>query len=159
MGHEAHNDHRLFALRGIWRYAGKRHPFVMQAGDAPVACASAAVRLLETTSPPKVHWPPDGIRTDLPRRAPGQSSCECEGQADSLTAATVQGTFSQAVLAGDALSAGCVDVRGYLAFYANRVTSFGDGERVRGQAGRFNRDRVTKALVGLCTGDPSTRAW
>ena len=91
MGHEAHNDHRLFALRGIWRYAGKRHPFVMQAGDA--------------------------------------------------------------------LSAGFVDVRGYLAFYANRITSFGDGERVRGQAGRFNRDGVTKALVGLCTGDPSTRAW
>ncbi len=159
MGHEARNDHRLFALRGIWRHAGKRRPVVMQVGDATVAHAWRAVRVLETTSPPSVYWPPDGIRTDLPRRAPGEGSYEWEGQAASLAATAVQGTISQAAFASDALSAGFVDVRGYLAFYANRVASFGDGERVRGQAGRFNLGCVTNALVGPCTGDPSTRGW
>jgi uncharacterized protein (DUF427 family) len=129
-------------------------------GSHVVADSRAAVRVLETASPPTVYLPPADVdrATLLPERT--TSVCEWKGTARYLT-----------VRAGGLLARNaawyypdpCEEyalLADYLSFYPGRMTRclYG-GEEVTAQAGSFYGGWVTSNLVGPFKGEPGSEGW
>ncbi|PHK95326.1 hypothetical protein CR162_09155 [Pseudoroseomonas rhizosphaerae] len=125
-----------------------------------IADSRAGWRVLETSHPPAYYIPPQDIRLDALRPAPGGSWCEWKGRAaywtlelDGRIAPNAAWSYPDPVPAFRAI-AGC------LAFYAGRVDACWVGEeRVRPQPGDFYGGWVTDRVVGPFKGAPETRGW
>lgn len=126
---------------------------------AVVAETRRAFRVLETSHPPVYYLPPDDVRSEFLRPAPGSSFCEWKGKAvyhslcvGGRTAEAVAWSYPEPTPAFSA-------IRGYLAFYAGRVDACAvDGQPVTPQPGGFY-GWITPDVVGPFKGGPGSWGW
>jgi uncharacterized protein (DUF427 family) len=122
-----------------------------------LARTRAALRVLETASPPTFYLPADAIVPGALVPATGRSRCEWKGEARywalaEAPEAPVGWSYPDPFAAFAAL-------RDHIAFYPGRVACYVDGERVRPQAGDFYGGWVTDEILGPFKGDPGTSGW
>ncbi len=154
-------------MERVWDYP--RPPVVVpcprevrvELGGEELARSSRALRVLETSHPPTIYFPPADVRWDLlADSAAPRTWCEFKGSARYLDA-TVPGRAVAAVgWTYAAPASGYEALRDHVAFYPGRVDAawLGD-ERVRGQASDFYGGWITADLVGPFKGPPGTLGW
>ncbi len=125
--------------------------------DDPLASTRAAMRVLETASPPTFYLPPDDVDMDRLVVVPGSSMCEWKGQArywalagkpDQVIAWDYPDPFPE-----------FERLTGHLAFYPGRIRCTVDDEVVRPQPGSFYGGWITDEIVGPVKGEPGTGGW
>jgi uncharacterized protein (DUF427 family) len=120
-------------------------------GDRCIAESSAAVRVLETSSPPTFYVAPTDVRLDWLAASGSRSSCEWKGIATALDLLdgppsagwTYPETFPE-----------FQTIAGWIAFYPSKLTCVVDGERVRPQPGGYYGGWVTDEIIGPVKGEP-----
>lgn len=134
-----------------------RHVRVESRGQV-IADTHAAIRILETASPPGFYIPPEDIRSDRLVAIGGSSYCEWKGQAsywalaDDARREPIAWSYAEP-------RAPFGEIAAYLSFYAGRVECYVDGERVRPQPGGFYGGWLTDDIVGPVKGEPGTGHW
>lgn len=120
-----------------------------------------ALRILETSHPPVYYLPRAAIDMQLLQLSDARPSfCEFKGLAtywslsySGVNEANVAWSYERPSPAYEAM-------RGYLAFYANRLDEcWVDEERVMPQPGNFYGGWITSNLRGPFKGPPGTRLW
>ena len=132
----------------------------VQVGDpaAPLADTSAALRLIETASPPTYYLPPDSVDMRRLVRTRDHSFCEWKGMATYWGLADDPGSGAIGWSYEDP-SKTFTELAGWLSFYPGRIACFVDGERVQPQPGGFYGGWVTSRIVGPIKGEPGTGGW
>ena len=130
-------------------------------GGEVIASSDHSLRMLETSHPPVFYIPPKDVKLDyLVPSGSGSTFCEWKGMAkyydivvNDRVAATAAWAYPQPV-------AKYAGLRGYLAFYSNRVDAcFVGKEQVQPQEGDFYGGWITSMIVGPFKGAPGTRGW
>lgn len=123
-----------------------------------LAQTSAALRVLETASPPTYYIPEHDIDWTLLREIPHHSFCEWKGQASYFALADdPQGQPVAWLYANPSKTFAAIDR--HASFYPSKVTCTVNGERVRPQAGGFYGGWITDRLAGPFKGEPGTGHW
>jgi uncharacterized protein (DUF427 family) len=179
---------RLASARSAWHWTGDRRPpfaiepgpgeesvwdyprppalstdgrrVIVRLGETVVAETTAAIRILETASPPSFYLPRSDVDVERLQPVSGVSFCEWKGAASYWTvtspsgAAEVRGAWSyeDPYPEYDA-------IRGCIAFYPARFTCTVGGEEVRPQPGGFYGGWVTSEIVGPVKGGPGSAGW
>ncbi len=125
-------------------------------GDRRIASTRAAVRVLETASPPTFYLPPESVEPGALEPAGGASFCEWKGAARYWS---VAGKPEPVAWSYPTPSAAFLRLRDYVGFYPGRLACFVDGERVRPQPGGFYGGWITDEIVGPVKGEPGTGHW
>ena len=172
---------------GTWRYrGGKRPPFAQEpgpdqesvwdyprppriepdarrvevlAGKSRIADTRAALRVLETASPPTFYLPPGDVRTELLEPTVGATFCEWKGEAHYFDLVLGGSRVARVAWSYPSPAHRFEALAGYLSFYPARVECRVNGERVRSQPGRYYGGWVTGELVGPFKGEPGTESW
>lgn len=127
------------------------------ASEPLLADSIAALRVLETASPPTFYLPPGDVDRERLVPAPGSSLCEWKGRArywalsdrpDEPIGWDYPAPFAEFELLTD-----------HLAFYPARIRCLVDGQVVRPQEGGFYGGWVTSEIVGPFKGDRGTQGW
>jgi uncharacterized protein (DUF427 family) len=128
--------------------------------DERIAATINAYRVLETSHPPVYYLPPDDVRMEFLRPAPGGSFCEWKGEAEYLDLVVGGRTATQAAWRYPRPTDAFAAIAGYVAFYAGPLdfVTVG-GERVRPQPGGFYGGWITSDVVGPFKGEPGTMGW
>ncbi len=125
-----------------------------------VAESARAVRVLETAGAPCWYVPPDDVRPEFLRPAPGTTVCEWKGVASYLDVVVGERVVRRAAWTYRDPNPGYEALRDRLAFYASRVdAAFVDGERVMPQPGHFYGGWITPEVIGPFKGEPGTEGW
>lgn len=124
-----------------------------------VAETRAALRLLETASPPTFYLPPDDVRSRYLSADSGTSFCEWKGRATYHKVCVAAHCVAQAAWSYPQPYDNYGAIRDYLAFYPARVACYVDGERVRPQAGDLYGGWITGEIVGPFKGEAGTAGW
>jgi uncharacterized protein (DUF427 family) len=130
-------------------------------GGEIVAESSAALRVLETASPPTIYVPEADVRMDLLQPVNGKHTvCEWKGRADYLHVAVGDDVAEAAAFRYPDPRPGFERLQGHISFYPGRVDAadLGD-ERVRPQAGSFYAGWITGDIEGPFKGEPGTEGW
>jgi uncharacterized protein (DUF427 family) len=127
-------------------------------GDRCLCDSRAAVRLLETASPPTWYLPPAACALDELEPVDDRSFCEWKGRASyfALRDAPELGAVAWYYPEPGARFAA---LAGYLSFYPGKVACFVDDERVRPQPGGFYGGWMTSDIAGPVKGEPGTGGW
>lgn len=125
---------------------------VVRLGDREIARTTAAMRVLETASPPTFYLPPADVDETVLRPGNGTSWCEWKGPASYFDVVLGDETIPQAAWAYSDPKAEFVAIARYYGFYPGRVACFVAGERVRQQPGHFYGGWVTDEIVGPVKG-------
>lgn len=129
---------------------------VVKAGGATLADTTAAVRILETASPPTFYLSPEDVAAELLTEADGRSRCEWKGEAVYWSARPPGGpVVERAGWSYPDPFSDYAGIRNHLSFFPARVACFVDGERVRPQPGGFYGGWVTDEIVGPFKGEGS----
>ena len=170
----------VLAARAKWRYRGEsRPPFAIEPGsgqesvwdyprpprieadprpvrvthgDLVLAESTAAVRVLETSSPPTFYVPPRDVNIGLLKRSQRQTFCGWKGTAHEFDLTDVQGV-AWAYLDTYPEFASII---GWFSFYPAKVQCTVGSETVRPQQGG---GWITSELVGPFKGDPGSKSW
>ena len=174
----------VLAARAKWRYRGEsRPPFALPPApgresvwDYPrppsidadsrrvrvladarlVAETTAAVRVLETASPPTFYLPPDDVDADAVQPTTRCMRCEWKGQARAYDVAGIAAAGWAYIETFPEFAA----IEGYYAFYPAELHCTVAGETVEPQAGGYYGGWITTEIVGpFKTGDPETAWW
>ena len=157
-------DRTTAGQESVWDYPRPPTPvpdhrqIVVRAVEWTIANSSAAIRVLETASPPTFYLPPEDVDLTLLVPSPGSSVCEWKGQARYWSLASspeleaVAWSYSEPTAAFEC-------IRDYIGFYPGRVECFVEGERVRPQPGRFYGGWITEEVAGPFKGEPGTGHW
>ncbi|HKK22602.1 MAG TPA: DUF427 domain-containing protein [Pseudohaliea sp.] len=127
-------------------------------GEQCLCDSRAAVRVLETASPPTWYLPPDDCELAGLVPVSGGSFCEWKGRASyfALRDAPQLGAVAWCYAEPSAAFAG---IAGFLSFYPGKVACFVDGERVKPQPGGFYGGWMTSDIVGPVKGETGTGGW
>lgn len=171
----------------MWKYTGKFRPEFAQApqpgqesvwdyprpprcvldsrqitvrlGEVLIAQTTAAIRVLETASPPTIYIPPSDVCFDSLESAPSQSFCEWKGAATYWSLRTAAGPLKNIGWSYSSPVPSFAAIKDYLSFYPRQVECYIDSQRVRGQDGGFYGGWVTDEIVGPHKGAPGTSGW
>lgn len=125
-----------------------------------IADTVAAIRVLETASPPTFYLPPSDIRMELLRPVVGGSRCEWKGTSEYWTVRTPEGDRAErAAWSYPEPFEGFSSIRGYVSFYPARLDCFVGDERVKPQRGGFYGGWLTREIRGPFKGDPGAEGW
>jgi uncharacterized protein (DUF427 family) len=125
-----------------------------------IADTRAALRVLETASPPTFYLPLSDVRMELLRPASGASRCEWKGTAQYWSVRTQEGErVAAAAWSYPEPFEDFAALRDHVAFYPNRVDCALDGEQVRAQAGGLYAGWITQDVVGPFKGGPGSGGW
>ena len=125
-----------------------------------IAETTRGYRVLETSHPPNYYFPPEDIAPDVLDRSDGASFCEFKGQAHYFTAKSGDREARDAAWGYDEPSPAFEPIRGYVAFYPDRVDEcYVDDERVVAQPGGFYGGWITSDVAGPFKGGPGTMGW
>ena len=126
-----------------------------------LADSTRALRVLETSHPPTVYFPPDDVLADLLTASSARSTwCEYKGAATYLDAAVGDRRVRVVAWTYREPSPGYEALRDHIAFYPGRVdAAWMDDEQVLAQEGDFYGGWITADLVGPFKGAPGTRGW
>jgi len=162
-----HVPRRDRARESVWDYP--RPPAVVPSerlvriehGGIIVTESRRAIRVLETAGAPVWYLPPEDVRLELLRHAPGRRTlCEWKGPATYLDLVVGDRVSREAAWTYPRPSPGYEAIAGYIAFYAARVDSATvDGEAVRPQPGGFYGGWITDDVIGPYKGEPGTEGW
>ena len=129
-------------------------------GGLLLAESKRALRVLETSHPPVIYFPPEDVRSDLLRPASGRSVCEWKGTASYLDVVVGERQIARAAWTYRRPDPAYASLRDHLAFYPGRVDAcFIGEERVTAQPGDFYGGWITSGIKGPFKGDPGTGAW
>ena len=147
----------------VWDYprpprlvADPRH-VVVSAGERALADSRAALRLLETASPPTFYLPVADVNMHELAVVPGSSVCEWKGAARYF--ALRDGNGTPVAFDYPHPAAAFISLSGHICFYPGRVACLVDAERVRPQDGGFYAGWITDDVVGPFKGAPGTSNW
>jgi uncharacterized protein (DUF427 family) len=133
---------------------------VVEFGGVVVARTGRALRVLETSHPPGIYFPPDDVRVDLLVSEPGHTVCEWKGAADYYSIEVEGNRARQAAWCYPRPTPGFDELAGYFSFYPGRVDRCLLGnEVVRAQAGGFYGGWITSDVVGPFKGEPGSLGW
>ena len=149
----------------VWDYprpprlvADTRRVSVSIAG-IPIAETSAAVRVLETASPPTFYVPASDVHPGRLVPEQGTSFCEWKGHAV-YWAVVAQGIrVSKAGWSYPQPAAPFEALRDFVCFYPDKVVCTVDGELVRAQPGGYYGGWLTSEIVGPVKGVPGSSGW
>lgn len=130
---------------------------VVRDGEHVIAESTAALRILETASPPTFYLPPSAIDWSLLVRIAGQSFCEWKGSAGYWALERDPGAAIG--WSYDDPSDGFARIAGHLGFYPGRVHCTVAGQRVQAQAGGFYGGWITAEVVGPFKGEGGSGGW
>ena len=130
---------------------------VVVAARSELARTRAALRVLETASPPTFYLPAAAVVAGALVPAPGRSHCEWKGEARYW--ALAEAPDEPVGWSYPAPFPEFAALRDHVAFYPGRVACYVDDERVRPQAGDFYGGWITDEIVGPFKGDPGTGGW
>lgn len=147
----------------VWDYPRppRLEPFAarvrVERAGRQLAETGAALRVLETASPPTVYLPRDAVSMAQLVAVAGASSCEWKGRAAYLAhrdepALAIAWHYPSPL-------APFTQLAGYLSFYPGRVACYVDDERVRPQPGGFYGGWLTAAIAGPVKGEAGTEGW
>lgn len=148
----------------VWDYP--RPPILIEtdamvevySGDNRLAKSSAALRVLETASPPTYYLPSEDIDWKLLVKTDYQSHCEWKGVATYWALAS-DPTAPHVAWRYEDPSERFAQIDNCVSFYPGRVACHVNSERVQAQPGEFYGGWVTKSLAGPFKGDPGTGHW
>ena len=126
-----------------------------------IAESGGALRVLETSHPPVIYFPPADVRiAEYLRPANGTSFCEWKGTASYFDLIMDRRRIARVAWTYRRPAAAYVELQGHLAFYPGRVDAcFIGDERVRAQAGDFYGGWITAGITGPFKGEPGTGGW
>ncbi len=128
-------------------------------GNLVVAQTSAAIRVLETASPPTFYLPLGDVNVNLLRRGNGSSFCEWKGAATYWSLEHGGEVIENVGWSYASPTTAFAKIQGHLSFYPALLECYVDGERVRPQIGGFYGGWVTNEIVGPYKGQPGTAGW
>lgn len=134
------------------------HEVLVMNGDTELAVSRAALRVLETASPPTIYIPTYDVNLKHLVEVPQQSFCEWKGIASYLALAENSGSPPVAWYYPEPKKA-FKRLREHIAFYPGRVECYLGGEAVKPQRSEFYGGWITNDIVGPCKGDPGTENW
>ena len=155
------------AQESVWDYprpprieADARHVRVMH-GTETLADTHAALRVLETASPPTFYLPTADVNLPLLEASTQSTLCEWKGvgQAFDLIASGHGASLSAVAWAYLDVYPEFEAIRGFFAFYPARVRCMVDGVGVRPQHGGYYGGWVTDEIVGPFKGEAGTEDW
>jgi uncharacterized protein (DUF427 family) len=129
-------------------------------GGVPIAASRRSKRILETSHPPVYYFPPADVQMEhlIPSRT--ATFCEWKGTAAYYDVVVGDHAVADAAWTYPEPSRGFAGIRGYVAFYPNRMDAcYVDGERVRCQEGDFYGGWITSDIEGPFKGAPGTSLW
>jgi uncharacterized protein (DUF427 family) len=142
------------------RVEAESRPARVELAGRTVARSDRAVRVLETSSPPTIYFPPQDVSTDLLQPVEGTTVCEWKGQASYFDVVVGAVRARRAAWSYPSPNADYAGLAGWISFYPGRVDAcFLGDERVRLQAGMYYGGWVTDEIVGPFKGDPGTEGW
>jgi uncharacterized protein (DUF427 family) len=141
------------------RLAPDGREVIVRCGAVEIARTRAAVRVLETASPPTFYLPPADVRRDLLEAAAGASRCEWKGEARYWTVVVAGQRWERVGWSYPAPLPGFESIRDYVSFYPARLTCTVDGLPVAPQPGGFYGGWVTPEVVGPFKGEPGSEGW
>jgi uncharacterized protein (DUF427 family) len=125
-----------------------------------IADTTSGYRVLETSHPPTYYIPRADIRPEVLEPSARRSFCEFKGSASYWTLTCGGQRETDAAWSYEQPSAGFAEIRGMVAFYANRVEAcYVDEERVQAQPGDFYGGWITSWVNGPFKGLPGSRGW
>jgi uncharacterized protein (DUF427 family) len=125
-----------------------------------IADTRRAKRVLETSHPPVYYIPPDDIRMEFIKDAPGSSLCEWKGRARYCTVQVGARVAERAAWYYPEPEASFALIKSHLAFYCGPMDAcYVDDERARPQPGGFYGGWITTDVVGPFKGEPGTMGW
>lgn len=150
----------------VWNYPrpprvedSSRHIQIVAGGET-IADTKRAKRVLETSHPPVYYIPPEDVRMDLLRPAPGKSWCEWKGQASYYDLFVGDIVIPRAGWGYPSPTPAFAGIRDHIAFYPSKMERCTvDGEQVFAQEGDFYGGWITSDIVGPFKGGPGTRGW
>ena len=151
----------------VWDYprpprieADARHIRVMH-GEQTLADSRAALRVLETASPPTFYIPPGDVDLALLHASPRSTICEWKGvgQEFDLVAGRHGPGQSAVAWAYFDIFPEFAAIRGFFAFYPAKARCLVDGALAQPQPGGYYGGWVTEELVGPFKGETGTEDW
>lgn len=124
-----------------------------------IADSMAAVRILETASPPSFYIPPEDVFQEWLTPSRHSSHCEWKGAASYWDFVHGKLRIEDIGWSYPAPTPAYASLAGYFSFYPSRADCYVDGEHVRPQAGGFYGGWLTAEIVGPCKGEPGTGGW
>ncbi len=131
----------------------------VRCGEIEIARTSAALRVLETASPPTVYLPPGDVNMVVLSQSMGNSLCEWKGQATYWSVVLGDKQLKNVGWSYDNPTKAFQSIQGYLSFYPAQLACFVGNELVRPQPGGFYGGWVTDEIIGPYKGEPGTRGW
>lgn len=128
-------------------------------GEQRIADTRAAVRIMETASPPTVYLPPGDIEQAYCIEEAQTSHCEWKGEATYLSVRVGDSVARHAAWTYRNPYPEYAFLKDYVSFYPARVCCMYGEERVQAQPGRFYGGWVTSQLTGPFKGEPGTQGW
>ncbi len=132
---------------------------VKTADGVLIASSRQTVRIKETAGAPVYYVPPDDVNMQLLVPEAGNSFCEWKGSASYWSVTTKTTVIKCAGWNYQKPFKDYEAIKGYLAFYANKLECFVDGERAAPQPGGLYGGWVTRNIVGPIKGEPGTESW
>ena len=121
-----------------------------------IAATRAAIRVLETASPPTFYLPPACVEAGVLVPVDGTSFCEWKGVARYWSLA---GGSEPVAWSYPSPPRRFARLKDYVGFYPGRLACFVDSERVRPQPGGFYGGWLTREIVGPVKGEAGTGNW
>ena len=149
-------------MESVWDYP--RPPAVersarrarVEHGGIVIADSTEARRVLETSQPPAIYFPPADVRMDLLEPNSQRTWCEWKGQASYWDVAGAEAAAWSYPEPAPAYA----ELRDHVAFYPQRVDAcYLDEERVTTNEGGFYGGWITADVIGPFKGGPGTAGW
>jgi uncharacterized protein (DUF427 family) len=133
---------------------------VVVAGGVKVADSRKAYRVLETSHPPAIYFPPADVLLEYFQAAPQRSFCEFKGQAHYWDIVVDERVILAAAWNYPSPTSNYEVIRDYLSIYPGRVDAcYLDDELVQAQEGDFYGGWITREIIGPFKGPAGTRGW
>ncbi len=134
-------------------------PIVVALAGVTIAETRRAHRVLETSQPPAYYVDPADVRLDLLEPSTRHTFCEWKGQASYYDVVVDGSAVEAAAWTYPSPTPAFEAIRGHLAFYAQHLGCYVDGERVVGNEGAFYGGWITSDIVGPFKGGIGTAHW
>lgn len=129
-------------------------------GELDVANSNGALRVLETSHPPVIYFPPQDVRMEYLEAVAATTVCEWKGTASYFDLVIGRRRLRRAAWTYRRPEDGYAQLKDHVAFYPSRVDAcFIGEERVCAQEGDFYGGWITSDITGPFKGGRGTEGW
>ena len=128
--------------------------------EVDVANSIRALRVLETSHPPVIYFPPQDVSMQYLEPVAGLTVCEWKGTASYFDLVMGRRRIRRAAWTYLAPESDYAQLKDHFAFYPSRVDAcFIGEERVSAQEGDFYGGWITSQVMGPFKGSAGTEGW